>query len=247
MNIAGLQKLTLVDYPEKTAATLFTPGCNFRCPFCHNASLVFEPAHTKDSPLPSNQKSEDALPSFTVEEVLAFLTTRKGLLEGVCITGGEPLLQKDLADFCFRVKQEGFAIKLDTNGSVPHGLRALVSEQLVDYVALDVKNSPAQYAQTIGLSHFDRAGVQESIDFLLEGNVAYEFRTTVVQEFHSQQSLIDLAQWITGAHAWYLQGFVDSEQVLTGKGSLHAYTADELRAFLPFLQPFVPAVELRGQ
>ena len=153
MRIAGLQKLTLLDFPEHTAATVFLPGCNFRCPFCHNAALVLG--------------AGDATGDTPVEEFFAFLDKRHGLLDGVCITGGEPLLQPELADFCARIKGAGFAVKLDTNGSFPDRLRELVESELVDYVALDVKNAPERYAETVGVPGFDLAPVAASVDYLL--------------------------------------------------------------------------------
>lgn len=232
MRIAGLQKLTLLDYPEHTAATVFLPGCNFRCPFCHNAALVLDPSDTAgDTP---------------IEEFFAFLDKRHGLLDGVCITGGEPLLQPDLADFCTRIKREGFAVKLDTNGSFPEALRALVETELVDYVAMDVKNAPERYAETVGVPGFDAAPIGESIDYLLSGAVPYEFRTTVVRELHEPADLVALSHWIAGASAWHLQSFVDADTVLAGAGTLHAYAPAELETLLPELQQAVPNTRLRG-
>ena len=165
MRIAGLQKLTLLDFPEHTAATVFLPGCNFRCPFCHNAALVLG--------------AGDATGDTPVEEFFAFLDKRHGLLDGVCITGGEPLLQPELADFCARIKGAGFAVKLDTNGSFPDRLRELVESELVDYVALDVKNAPERYAETVGVERFDMAPIERSISYLLSGTVPYEFRRRI--------------------------------------------------------------------
>lgn len=230
MRIAGLQKLTLLDFPGRTAATVFTPGCNFRCPFCHNADLVLGGA-TEEVPL---------------EEFFAFLGKRQELLDGVCITGGEPLLQPDLAKFCAQVRELGFAVKLDTNGSFPDRLRALVEASLVDYVAMDVKNAPARYAETIGAAKVDLDAVLASIDFLRSGSVPFEFRTTVVRELHTTDDLRTLARWIEGAPAWYLQSYLDAESVLAGPGYLHAWNPDDLRALLPDLATHVPTVALRG-
>ena len=171
MRIAGLQKLTLLDFPGKTAATVFTPGCNFRCPFCHNAALVTGEAERDGAAADSS--------ALSIDELFAFLGKRQGLLDGVCITGGEPLLQPELADFCARIKGAGFAVKLDTNGSFPDRLRELVESELVDYVALDVKNAPERYAETVGVPGFDLAPVAASVDYLLANAVPYEFRTTV--------------------------------------------------------------------
>lgn len=232
MRIAGLQKLSLLDFPGRTAATVFTPGCDFRCPFCHNADLVAgEGAGAQD---------------VSVQEVLAFLKKRQGLLDGVCITGGEPLMQPGLADFCARVRELGYAVKLDTNGSFPDRLCALLDAGLVDYVAMDVKNAPSRYAETIGVEEVDLAAVRESIGLLMNGVVPFEFRTTVVREFHTADDLRALARWIEGAPAWFLQSYADSEGVLAGPGSFHAWNPDDLRALLPELRTFVPAAELRG-
>ncbi|MBX9032952.1 anaerobic ribonucleoside-triphosphate reductase activating protein [Gordonibacter massiliensis (ex Traore et al. 2017)] len=232
MRIAGLQKLTLLDYPEHTAATVFLPGCNFRCPFCHNAALVLDP----------NDTSGDT----AVEEFFAFLDKRHGLLDGVCITGGEPLLQPDLADFCARIKHAGFSVKLDTNGSFPEVLRALVEAELVDYVAMDVKNAPERYAETVGVPGFDIAPISDSISYLLSDVVPYEFRTTVVRELHTLADLVALSHWIAGASAWHLQSFVDTDTVLAGTGILHPYAPDELETLLPELRQAVPNTHLRG-
>ena len=171
MRIAGLQKLTLLDFPGKTAATVFTPGCNFRCPFCHNADLVTGEAGRDGAAADSS--------ALSIDELFAFLGKRQGLLDGVCITGGEPLLQPGIDAFCARVHELGFAVQLDTNGSFPDRLRELVESELVDYVALDVKNAPERYAETVGVPGFDLAPVAASVDYLLASAVPYEFRTTV--------------------------------------------------------------------
>lgn len=233
MRISGLQKLTLLDFPGKTAATVFAPVCNFRCPFCHNADLVVG-------------DENGAFPSVPEDEFFSFLDTRQGLLDGICITGGEPLLQPDIAAFCAAIKQRGFAVKLDTNGSFPEKLRELVEAGLVDYVAMDVKNSRERYAETVGTNGLDISPIERSVAYLLSEAVPCEFRTTVVSELHDDESLVALARWIEGANAWYLQSFVDSDTVLAGEGALHGYAADELRAFLPALRAIVPNVEVRG-
>ena len=236
MRIAGLQKLTLLDFPGRTAATVFTPGCNFRCPFCHNADLVTGPA--------TRAGSHEG--DLSAADVLAFLEKRRGLLDGVCITGGEPLMQPGIEDFCARIREAGFAVKLDTNGSFPDRLRALVEANLVDYVAMDVKNAPARYGETVGVPGLDLAPMQASLDFLRTDAVPYELRTTVVRELHTADDLRALAAWIEGAPAWYLQSFIDAESVLAGPGCLHAWNPDDLRALLPELQALVPGTALRG-
>ena len=192
VKIAGLQKLTLLDYPGKTACTVFTWGCNLRCPFCHNAGLVTEPLTE----------------AITADELYVFLKKRTGLLDGVCVTGGEPLLQPDLFEFLKPIRDMGFAVKLDTNGTFPDRLISLVEEKLVDRVAMDIKNAPALYARTAGLETMDMAAVMKSRNFLLSGSVEYEFRTTVVRGLHTRESLVEAARWIAGAQAYFLQQFI---------------------------------------
>ena len=202
MNIAGLQKLTLLDYPGKVACTVFLGGCNFRCPFCHNSGLL-----TEGDPLMDG------------EGLLAFLDGRRGILDGVCITGGEPTLQPGLAHLRRQIRARGFSVKLDTNGSNPSVLRELLEEGLVDYVAMDVKNGPAAYGLTVGVEGFDLSSVEESIRLLTEGRVDYEFRTTVAPPLHSGESLSDMGRWLlelTGGERvrrLFLQAFVDRDTV----------------------------------
>lgn len=229
MNIAGFQKLTLLDFPGKTAATVFTPGCNFRCPFCHNASLV----------LPC-----DGAEQYGEEEVLSYLKKRQGILDGICITGGEPLLQKDIADFMEKVKSLDYKIKLDTNGSFPEKLRALVSAGLVDYVAMDVKNSKEKYAATVGAENFDTSAVEESVSYLLTGAVDYEFRTTVVDELHSAEDIESLAEWIRGAKRYFLQNFVDSGDILGA--DLSAASREKLDTMRKIAEKYIDIVCVRG-
>lgn len=230
MQIAGLQKLTLLDYPGRVACTVFTPGCNFRCPFCHNAPLV----------LPERLGCDT-----TEDEVLAFLKKRVGVLDGVAITGGEPLLHRDIGAFLEKVRALGFKIKLDTNGSFPERLMELVEAGLVDRVAMDVKNAPALYGKTVGVEGFDLGPVERSKDFLLSGAVEYEFRTTVVRGLHTAESLIEAAKWISGAREYYLQQFKDSGDVIALEG-LGAFDEKEMHALADALRPIIPAVEVRG-
>ena len=231
MLISGLQKLTLLDYPGTVACTVFTGGCNFRCPFCHNAPLV----------LPERLEGD----SDGEATVLAFLEKRRGILDGVAVTGGEPLLQTDMAAFLEKVRALGYRIKLDTNGSFPDRLMELVERGLIDRVAMDVKNAPALYAKTAGLTALDLSAVTRSKDFLLEGRVDYEFRTTVVKGLHTRESLIEAAQWIRGAKEYYLQQFKDSGDILDARG-LGAFDEDEMRALKEAVAPYVPSVRLRG-
>ena len=227
MRLSGMQKLTLLDDPGHLACTLFAPGCNFRCPFCHNASLVLAGAETLDT-----------------EQVFAFLRKRRGVLQGVCLTGGEPLLQPDAADFLARVKDLGYHVKLDTNGAFPGRLRSAVERGVVDYVAMDVKNDPENYGLTVGLDDFDLGPVRESVSYLLSGAVDYEFRTTVVRELHDEARLVSLARWIAGARRYFLQAFADSgDLILPG---LTGFSASELHALLAAVRAVLPAAQLRG-
>ena len=231
MRISGLQKLTLLDYPGRVACTVFTGGCNFRCPFCHNAPLV----------LPERLEGDEN----GAETVLAFLKKRQGILDGVAVTGGEPLLHKDIDVFLRQVKALGYAVKLDTNGSFPERLMALVEEGLVDRVAVDIKNSPALYAKTIGVPGFDLAPVERTKNYLLSGAVDYEFRTTVVKGLHTRESLLEAARWIEGAREYYLQQFKDSGDVIAIEG-LSAFTGEEMHALAEAVRPIVPTVRVRG-
>ena len=229
MKIYGLQKLTLLDYPEKVACTVFTGGCNLRCPFCHNASLVVD---TRDVEEISN------------EELFGYLKKRHGLLDGICVTGGEPLLHPDLADFLRDVREIGYSVKLDTNGSFPVQLGEIVGEGLVDYVAMDVKSSPEHYPEAVGIADFDFSAVRQSMDFLLAGHVDYEFRTTVVKGLHSEEILRGAALSIKGAKRYFLQKFVDSGDLI-GSG-MSAFSDDEMKEFLKVVSPYVKYAALRG-
>lgn len=230
MQISGLQKLTLLDYPGTVACTIFTAGCNFRCPFCHNAMLVL-PEQIEETSL-----SED--------EVLKFLKKRQGVLEGVAVTGGEPLLHADMPQLLRKIKDLGYKIKLDTNGSNPKLLREIVGAGLVDRVAMDIKNSPEQYPETVGC-RVDMAAVEESKNFLLGGTIDYEFRTTVVKGIHTEESLIEAAKWIAGAKEYYLQQFKDSGNLIK-PDELTAFDEKEMHALADAVRKYVPAVEVRG-
>lgn len=227
MDFCGLQKLTLLDYPGRMACTLFTGGCNLRCPFCHNSGLVTAP---------------EVL--FPEEEVLEYLASRTSLLDGVCVSGGEPLLHPALGDFLAKVKNLGFSVKLDTNGCFPARLKELVSAGLVDYIAMDVKNRPEKYGQTVGLPSFDTAPIRESISYIMEGNVPYEFRTTVVRQLHTEEDISALAQWIEGAQKYALQSFVDSGAVLTD--GLSAWDKETLYRMADRARRWVKNTEVRG-
>lgn len=221
--------MTLLDFPGKVACTVFTGGCNFRCPFCHNALLVTE--------LPEN-------PDYTIDEILSFLKKRSGLLDGVAITGGEPLMNPDIADFIRKVRDLGYSVKLDTNGSYPERLKSIVGEGLVDYVAMDIKNCKEKYAETIGLKSYDLSKIEESVDFLKSGTVDYEFRTTVVDEFHTVDDIRKAAEWIKGAKRYFLQNFVDSGNLIDG--SVTGVSKQTMLEMQKAAADFVPQTEIRG-
>lgn len=229
MKIQGLQKLTLLDFPGRTACTVFTSGCNFRCPFCHNASLVVE--------IPKNA-------AMTETEFFDFLKKRKGILDGVCISGGEPLLQPDIEAFVRKIKELGFAVKLDTNGSFPDRLISLIESGLPDYVAMDIKNSPESYAFTAGVDDLDMEKIKQSISYLKEGHIPYEFRTTVVKHYHTRESMAAIGEWIQGQGRYFLQNFVDSGDLIGKK--TRGCTQEEMREFLRIVQEYVPNAALRG-
>ena len=229
MRISGLQKLSMVDYPGKLAATVFTGGCDLRCPFCHNAPLVLRVAET---------------PEFSQEEVLSFLRTRQGLLDGVVHSGGEPLLQADAAEFLAAVRFLGFSVKLDTNGCHPEALANILERGLTDYVAMDIKNRREKYAETVGMPGFDLAPVEESVRLLQSSGVDFEFRTTVVREFHTAADIRAIGQWLEGSPRYFLQKFVDSGD-LVGTGC-HGLEDAEMRALAETARPWFREVTLRG-
>lgn len=228
MKIKGLQKLTLLDYPGRLAATVFLGGCNFRCPFCHNASLVVR-----------NDESE-----ISEDELFAFLQSRRGKLSGVCITGGEPTLNPSLPSFISRIRALGYSIKLDTNGTNPDMLEALVRDGLVDYVAMDIKSSIAQYGKVAGVPGLDTASVERSIDFLLSGTVEYEFRTTLVRELHTADDIDAIGQRIKGARAYFIQPFKDSGDLI--EDGFSSYSEAEILALLDIVKMYIPNAQIRG-
>ncbi len=229
MDFAGMQSLTLLDFPGKVACILFVRGCNLRCPFCHNASLV----------------NVDAESLYAEEEILSFLKKRQGLLDGVVISGGEPLLYPQLLPFLKKVRSLGYAIKVDTNGTNPDLLAQIVSEGLADYVAMDIKNSPALYAATTGVSKPDIAAIEKSRDFLMSGVVDYEFRTTAVKGLHTKESIQELSYWIAGAKRYFLQVFKDSGNLLSG-AELRAFDKEEMTDLLEIAKIHTPSAQLRG-
>ena len=228
MKILGLQKMTLLDYPGKVACTVFFGGCDLRCPFCHNAELL-------DGSAPAVMEDQ---------ELLSFLRKRQGLLDGVALTGGEPLLQKEIFALAAEIRSLGYPVKLDTNGTHPERLDRMIREGLVQYVAMDIKNSPGRYAETSGVQDMDLAPVRESVRLLMQGRTAYEFRTTAVAELHDEKSFEAIGDWIRNAEHYYLQKFTDRDTV-PFRG-FHAPSDEQMRSWADLLRPFVPSVELRG-
>ncbi len=228
MLIHGLQKMTLLDFPGKVACTVFFDGCNFRCPFCHNSELL----------------GVGFPPLMDDGELLAFLEKRKGVLDGVCITGGEPLLQKELPALLESIKNMGFLVKLDTNGSFPETLAELIDKGLVDYVAMDIKNSPRRYAETIGKERYDLSKVEKSIALLLTGKVDYEFRTTVVAQLHDEESFREIGKWIQGAKRYFLQCFAPRDSVL--QPGLDAPSEADIHRYAEIARFYVPETGVRG-
>ncbi len=232
--ICGLQKMTLLDFPGKVACTVFLGGCNFRCPFCHNSELFMG-------------KPEKLMED---EAFFQFLAKRKGLLDGVCVSGGEPTLYKDLPAFLAKIKELGFAVKLDTNGSRPEVVKALVADKLVDYIAMDVKNSPKLYGQTVGVETMPLAPIEETLRFLLEENVDYELRTTLVAQFHDEAAIQDMGVWLASLvpgvkpKKLFLQSFVDRDTVLFA--GLTAPESETTARFAKILEPFVQQVAVRN-
>lgn len=228
MRICGLQKTTLLDFPGHVAATLFTGGCNFRCPFCHNSDLL----------------GNDAPAAYSEEEVLSFLKSRSGILEGLAITGGEPTLQPDLGDFIMKVRAMGLQIKLDTNGYQPQVLKSLAENSLVDYIAMDIKTCKERYSKVAGIPSIDMKKIEESVEFLKAGTIPYEFRTTVVKELHDLSDFEKIGRWLSGSEQYFLQNFTDSGNVLFPGYS--GCAKEELLAFSDAVKPFVGHVSLRG-
>lgn len=229
MDFNGWEKLSLVDFDSNITTTLFTSGCPFRCPFCHNADLVFK------------SKELEVIPW---DEIMAFLKKRQGILEAVCISGGEPTLGDDLLSKMAEIKKLGYKIKLDSNGFRPNVLKEAVSKRLIDYVAMDIKNSLARYGETIGVPSFDLAPIKESISFLLSDTVPYEFRTTIIEEFHSEKDIREMAELIRGAKRHFLQLYIDSENCI--EHGFHAVSLEKARTFRDILASYVDYVALRG-
>ena len=241
MRILGLNKTTLLDYPERVACTIFLGGCNFRCPFCHNKDIVL---------------ASDSIGEYSQDEIFAFLKKRRGVLTGVCITGGEPTIHNDLPDFIAAIKQLGYKVKLDTNGSNPTMLSSLITNKLIDYCAMDIKNSPDKYDTSVSFStsplpsEFDLTKIKQSVEILLsqpctgENSFFYEFRTTLVKELHEETDIHAICQWLTGANAYYLQSYVESDGVFLK--DFHTHDEDTLARFELLCQTYIPNTHLRG-
>lgn len=230
MRLGGIQKLTLLDYPGLVACTVFTLGCNMRCPFCHNSLLV--------------TKADEA-EVYPEGEFFKFLTKRRGVLDGVCITGGEPLIHADAGEFIAKIKAMGYKVKLDTNGSFPDRLEEILKSGNVDYVAMDIKNSPEKYADTVGIPGFDVSKIQRSIEIIKASGIDHEFRTTVVSPLHSAESIAGAAEMIKGEPKYFLQNFVDSGDLINGEG-MSALTGEELNEALAKAKDLIPQTQIRG-
>lgn len=231
MILKGLQKLTLLDFPGKIACTVFSGGCNFRCPFCHNASLVL-----------GERLSES--PTLSEEDFFAFLKKRRGMLEGVCVSGGEPTLYPDIIPFLINIKELGYSVKLDTNGYRPSVIREAVAANAVDYFAMDIKNSKESYARTVGVPDFDISKIEESISYLMSCGVDFEFRTTLVRELHSEEDILSIAKWLEGPEKYFLQTFENSGDLIDE--SFSGYDKNETEYLLKLLKPYVPNAQIRG-
>lgn len=229
MKIHGFQKITLLDYPGKVACTVFTAGCNLRCPFCHNAFLV-----TEINPADGLERAE----------LLAYMKKRRAVLDGVCITGGEPLLYADTLDFIKEIKAVGLSVKLDTNGTFPGRLKEVIDSGMVDYIAMDIKNAPGKYPLTVGMAEFDISPILESIGLIRASKVPHEFRTTVVKEFHRAEDFAETGRLIAGKEHYFLQNFVDSGNLISD--GLHGVTPDEMRRFAAEAGKYVSDVAIRG-
>ena len=229
MLILGLQKTTLLDYPGKIASTIFTGGCNFKCPYCHNRDLVIPPADVM---------------AYSNEEIFNHLHEKSKVLDGVCITGGEPTLHKDLPEFIKQIKDMGLLVKLDSNGTNPDMISSLIDEGLIDYVAMDIKHSKAKYNSIACMNHFDLTPIEASVSLLIEGKIDYEFRTTIMKECHELTDMEEIGQWLAGAKAYYLQSYRESEQVINPIFS--PQSLETLESFVEVLKPYIPNTSIRG-
>lgn len=229
MKILGFEKMSLVDFDGLVSATLFTGGCNFKCGFCHN------------SPLVSSYKD---LPEIPQDDILAYLKKRQGILDGVCVSGGEPTLNNDLPEFIEKIKNLGYKVKLDTNGTNPDMVKQLFNDGLVDYFAMDIKNDKKTYAKIIGFDAFDTAKVEKTVEFFLTAPVKYEFRTTLVNEFHTKENMINIGKWIKAADKYFLQKFKENENCI--EQGFSPVEEEKAKEFIEILTPYIPTIKLRG-
>ena len=229
MDFSGWEKLSLLDFDDNITTTLFVAGCDFRCPFCHNSSLVLNPK---------------GAPTIPWEDIVTYLRERKNVLDAVCVTGGEPTLMPDLLEKLAEIKALGYVIKLDSNGSRPEVLRIVVEQGLVDYVAMDIKNSKTKYAMTIGTTAFKMEDIEESAHFLIHGRIPYEFRATSILEYHNQNDFEEIGQWLQGANKFYLQRYIDSENCIAH--GLHMIPKEQALVYKAILEKYIAHVELRG-
>ncbi len=229
MVINALQKLTLLDYPGKTACTVFLSGCNYRCPYCHNAGLVLRPQEQ---------------PVIDDDEFFAYLRKRKNVVEGVCITGGEPTLRPDIENFAMRIKELGYFVKLDTNGTRPAVLARMIENKLIDYAAMDIKSSKPGYSRCAGVPVADVDAVRKSVDILSENKVPYEYRTTVVRELHTEEDMVLIGRWLKGAPRYFLQRYKDSGDTISP--GLSACDDARMLGFLALVREYIPSAQIRG-
>ncbi|HBM70826.1 MAG TPA: anaerobic ribonucleoside-triphosphate reductase activating protein [Firmicutes bacterium] len=229
MDFSGWEKLSLVDYDDNITTTLFTSGCNFKCPFCHNGDLVLHPGETIKIPF---------------EEIKEYLRKRQGVLDAVCVSGGEPTLMSDLEEKLTFIKSLNYKVKLDTNGSNPKTMKSLLEKHLVDYIAMDIKNSKEMYGKTIGVANYDLSLIEESVNFLLNSSFDYEFRTTLIDEFHIEKEIEEIGQWIKGAKRYFLQHYIDSENCI--QHGLHEVPLEKAKSYSKILKKYIPQVYLRG-
>ena len=228
MDFSGLEKLSLVDFDDNLTATLFMAGCPFRCPFCHNGDLVLHPERAAKIPW---------------AEIMDYLTKRQGVLDAVCISGGEPTLMPDLEDKIREIRALGYKIKLDSNGCHPEVIKDLVGKGLLDYVAMDIKNSKLKYDLTAGVPVY-LSKIEESVNFLMDSGIGYEFRTTIMEEFHDASDMEQIGRWIAGAKRYFLQRYIDSEYCISHH--FHAIPLQKAKEYVEIIKAHVPSVGLRG-
>ncbi len=228
MDFSGWEKLSLVDFDDNLTTTLFMAGCPFRCPFCHNGDLVIHPENA---------------PKIPWEEIKEYLIKRQGMLDAVCISGGEPTLMPDLKEKIREIKELGYIVKLDSNGWRPDILKSLIEEKLVDHIAMDIKNSKEKYCATAGVE-VDMKQILESVDLLMNSGISYEFRTTLIDEFHDEEDIRRIGEWIKGAKMYRLQRFIDSESCI--QRGLHQVSLEKAKRFLEILKPYINNLDLRG-